>query len=360
MASLTSRERVNRLFARQDHDRVPRHDTFWDETVARWQAEGLVGGREAVLEQLGSDLHFVARADPLPYPGQRLVVRDEGETQIVRDPHGALLRCWRQRTGTPEHLGWECSSPEIWRQRLQPAMLAHGIQVDLPAAAQAYAEGRRQGKWCYFTCIEAFEFTRRTLGDVVALTAMIEQPDWIREISSFHTDRVLAELEAVVARGIVPDGLWVFGDMAYNRSTVCSPATYRELVWPDHRRLATWAHARGLKVIYHTDGNVHRALDLYLEAGFDCLQPLEAKAGMDVRTLAPAYGDRLAFFGNIDAVVLATNEPDAVEAELRSKLAAGMARRCYLYHSDHSVPPGVAWTTYQHLIRLLDHYGRYA
>ena len=33
-----------------------------------------------------------------------------------------------------------------------------------------------------------------------------------------------------------------------------------------------------MKFIYHTDGNVNAVLPLYLEAGFDCLQPLEAKA----------------------------------------------------------------------------------
>ena len=48
--ALTSRKRVNRLFARQDHDRIPRHVTYWDETIARWQAEGLRGGTGKVLE----------------------------------------------------------------------------------------------------------------------------------------------------------------------------------------------------------------------------------------------------------------------------------------------------------------------
>ena len=136
-------------------------------------------------------------------------------------------------------------------------------------------------------------------------------------------------------------------------------AAYRSLIWPDHRRLAGWAHEKGLKFIYHTDGDVNGVVDLYIQAGFDCLQPLEAKARMDIRTLIPRYGDRLAFFGNIDIRVLSTNDPDQVEEELRSKLEAGKSRRGYIFHSDHSVPPAVSWKTYQHVIRLLNNLGKY-
>lgn len=359
MKKLTSRERVHRMFARADHDRVPRHDTFWNETIARWQSEGLRGAEQTVLDQLESDFHFMGRGDPVPYPGQRIVLRDEPEIQVIRDQHGALLRCWKGRSGTPEHLGWECENCEVWERRVKPAMLKNGVQLDVEAALTAYQQGRRQDKWCYLTCIEAFEFTRRTLGDVTVLSAMIEQPDWVREVSRFHADLILRDFEAVLARGAEPDGLWIFGDMAYKCATLCSPKMYRELIWPDHKRLADWAHARGMKVIFHTDGNVNGVLDLYVEAGFDCLQPLEAKAGMDLRLLAPRYGDRLAFFGNIDILALATNERDLVEHEVRSKLAAGMAQRGYIYHSDHSVPPSVSWSTYRFVIELLERYGSY-
>ena len=56
-ADLTGRERVQRMFARQDHDRVPRYDSYWPETITRWQREGLDGGEEAALDSLGADFH---------------------------------------------------------------------------------------------------------------------------------------------------------------------------------------------------------------------------------------------------------------------------------------------------------------
>jgi uroporphyrinogen decarboxylase len=131
------------------------------------------------------------------------------------------------------------------------------------------------------------------------------------------------------------------------------------LIWPQHKRLVDWAHGRGMKFIYHTDGDVNGVMDLYVQAGFDCLQPLEAKASMDIRKLCPKYGNRMSFFGNIDVMVMATNDLEKIEAEIAGKLAAGKATKGYVYHSDHSVPPQVSWDTYQFIIDCLKRYGRY-
>jgi uroporphyrinogen decarboxylase len=208
--------------------------------------------------------------------------------------------------------------------------------------------------------VESFEETRSLMGDEITLMAMAEDPEWIVDVSRTFTDQVLRNLDATMAAGIQPDGLWIYGDMAYNHATMCSPAMYRDLIWPDHKRLADWTHAHGGKFIYRTDGDINGVLDLYVAAGFDCLQPLEAKAHVDIRNLAPRYGDRLAFFGNIDVMLMGSNDPRKIEDEVRTKLAAGMASRGYAYHSDHSIPPTVSWKTYQFIIDLLDRYGRYS
>ena len=81
---------------------------------------------------------------------------------------------------------------------------------------------------------------------------------------------------------------------------------------------------------------------------------------MDIRNLAPRYGDRLAMFGNIDVMILDSNDRERIEEEIRSKFAAGMATRGYAYHSDHSVPPTVSWDTYRFIIQCVEKYGQYA
>jgi len=357
--NLTSQERVNRMFARQEQDRVPRHESFWGETIERWQKEGLKGDANTVLTMLGSDFHGLNWLWPVPFPGRNETVAETDETRDSRDGHGKLVRYWKARSGTPEHLGFECDSREKWEQVFKPALLATGLQSDPAAVARAYRDGRQKQKWCHLSGVESFEQTRALMGDEITMIAMAEDPDWIAEVSRTHTDIMVQNLDAIMATGIQPDGLWIYGDMAYKNGTMCSPQMYRELIWPDHKRLADWAHAHRMKFIYHTDGDVRGVMDLYIAAGFDCFQPIESKANMDVRKLCPQYGEKLAMFGNIDVMIMGTNDKARIEEEIRSKFAAGMATKGYIYHSDHSVPPMVSWDTYQFIMECVEKYGKY-
>ena len=100
-------------------------------------------------------------------------------------------------------------------------------------------------------------------------------------------------------------------------------------------------------------------LDDLIDAGVAAINPLEVKANMDVRELATTHGNRLGFCGNIDVRVMTTNDRDAVREEIRSKLAAAMPYNGYIYHSDHSVPPGVDLETYRQVLREVREAGRY-
>lgn len=284
---------------------------------------------------------------------------EDEQTKVVRDGQGKIVRYWKHKSGTPEHLAFECDSREIWESTFKPALLKNWRQIDIGEIKAAYQRARDCEKWTHLTGVEPFEETRAVMGDEISLIAMAEDPEWIQDVAVTFTDVILRNFQTVIDAGIRPDGLWIYGDMAFKSSTMCSPAMYRELIWPQHKRLADWAHANGMKFIYHTDGDVNSVMDLYIEAGFDCLQPLETKAGMDIRKLCPKYGDRISYFGNIDVMEMITNDIERIEAEIVSKFAAGKACRNYAYHSDHSVPPQVSWKTYQEIIRMIDQYGNY-
>lgn len=356
---LTSRERVNRAMEHRPHDRIPRHDSFWKETIERWEQEGLTGGETAALKALGSDFQSLTWCWPVPFPGDWKLLAEDAETKVLRDDNGATVRYWKNKSGTPEHLGWECDSPEVWLSRFKPAFVNQSPRLDVSAVRERYAKARAEGKWVHLTGVEAFEVTRRLIGDVGTMMGIIDHPEWIQDVAETCTDALIRNYESILAAGLEPDGLWTFGDMAFNHSTFCSPAAYEAIIWPSHRRLCDWAHRHGMKFIYHTDGHINQVLDLYDRAGFDCLQPLEAKAGVDIRLLAGRYGSRFSFFGNIDIMKMIPNDRDILEEEVASKLAAGMAGQGYIYHSDHSVPPQVSWATYRELIGFLERYGNY-
>jgi uroporphyrinogen decarboxylase len=220
-------------------------------------------------------------------------------------------------------------------------------------------QARSRGEFFWFTGMEAFEIVKEILGHENICLAALDDPTWLREVFDTETEMVIRILDHYEANGIEFDGGWIYGDIAFNHGPFISPAHYRDIVKPGHARIVDWFKHRGKPVIYHTDGDFRPLIPDFLDLGIDCFQPLEAKANMDVRQLKREIGDRVTFMGNIDIMVLITNDPDLVEAEVAAKIPLAMKGGGYIYHSDHSIPPGVTWATYQHLMRLVDRYGSY-
>ena len=125
-----------------------------------------------------------------------------------------------------------------------------------------------------------------------------------------------------------------------------SPTMYRELMQPGHKRLFDFAHSKGCRVIVHSCGYVEPLVPGLIEAGMDCLQAMEVKAGMDLPTLHRRFGDKIAFFGGLDVRSLISNDRRKVDEEMDKKLLPVLkAGGSFIVHSDHSIPPDVDYDT---------------
>ena len=121
---------------------------------------------------------------------------------------------------------------------------------------------------------------------------------------------------------------------------------YEDLVMPGHKKLFDYAHSKGLKVVVHSCGFVEPFVPGLVKAGMDCLQAMEVKAGMDMPRIAKQFGDRIAFCGNIDIRIVASNDRRAIDEELNRKILPVLKMGSgYILHSDHSIPPEVEHDT---------------
>ena len=357
---LTSRERVQCAIERKPHDRVPRFDTFWEDTLRRWSNEGLIGGEDGAHEALGADMiRLTPFIWPAPFPNRREVLSGERNTLKIRDEWGGIVREFTDHQTTPEHLAWECNSKDAWNSIFKSAISNGSLTCDLAEIRSRHGKAKARQLWSYIPVVEPFECLRKLIGDEEFMMSMIDDPTWIAEMAEVTTTRTLRDLDFIHGMGVEANGLWIYGDLAYNHSTFCSPEIYKELIWRQHKRMCDWAHERGMKTIYHTDGNAMGVIDLLLGAGVDMLQPLECKAGMTIDALYPEYGNKLSFFGNIDVMAMISGDLDIIENEIQKKFASGMKNHGYVYHSDHSVPPQVSWELYQQIIQLINQYGNY-
>jgi uroporphyrinogen decarboxylase len=88
---------------------------------------------------------------------------------------------------------------------------------------------------------------------------------------------------------------------------------------PWFRRFTDQGHKHGLQVILHSCGAINRVIPRLIDAGVDCLHPLQAKArGMDAISLARDYRGKIAFLGGIDAQDMLPNaSPQEIRDEVR-------------------------------------------
>lgn len=355
---MTSRERVRLALEHKEADRVAIQDGPWGTTVARWHKEGLPEG-VSPHEFFHYEFASIGPDISLRIPTEKLEETDEYVVQ--RGANGAVHRNWKGRTSTPELMDFTIKSRRDWDEH--KAKLAYDeSRLNWENARKAHENARAKGLFLTFGCGIGYDHNSASLlGPVRLLTAIVEEPDWVHEIFMMQADLAVAIAEELFARGIDFDGAFYYDDLGYRNGLFFSPRAYRQVLQPAHRRYLEPFKRRGLPCILHSCGNVTELIPDLLDSGWTCLQPLEVKAGMDLLALKKKYGDVLAFMGGIDVRKMAAAEehPEALEAEIRTKVGTAKRGGGYIYHSDHSVPDNVSFASYCRVIELVHKYGRY-
>lgn len=361
---MNSRERIAALMRHEIPDRMGLFEHFWADTVPTWNRDTVkVNGW--VGDQFDYDIYpHWNWFDTAPYPGVREVLEDDGERVVIKDGRGTTTRSWKNKPGAPEHLSFDCISPEVWNKKYREALVNGGMDhlktLDLEASRKTLEEKRAAGKYITFHNLFVVEQLRAMLGDAHYLPALLEEPDWIRDFCRVYLDFYKRVYSLLFERVGKPDALFLYEDIAYSNGLFCSPKVLDNLLFPFHREMVGFLHDHGVTAIMHTDGDIRKAVSLIQGAGFDCLQGLEAKAGMDVRDLFSVVGNRLCLMGNINIMKMESNDPRIVEEEIVPKLRFMSEHRIpYVFHSDHSIPPTVTFDTYSYMVDLLKKHGTY-
>ena len=123
-------------------------------------------------------------------------------------------------------------------------------------------------------------------------------PGVIDELLERNTVRAVTWLEHLPPdHGI--EALFTGDDIAFKTGPLLSPAWFEEHYYHRMARICDAYHARGIKALFHSDGNLNLVLDGLVEAGIDGLNPIETLAGMDVADIHRRHPD-LFLTGAID------------------------------------------------------------
>ena len=351
---MTSIERVSNTLALKPVDYIPAALTPWPETIERWTKEGHIKPGQDVGELFEQDIRLAGRLNyDADLDFETVVLEETDETILKLDANGAKLRWHKKHESTPEHVDFTVKENASWLEHIKP----HLLDVDRRRIPfEEYRDARDfAAKHQRFFCWHGpapFEQIHRVCGHEYMLIGMALDPDWVRDMVITYADFVINHLEILFTEQGRPDGMYFYEDMGFKEKPFLSPSMYRDIMQLGHKRLFDYAHAQGCKVIVHSCGFVEPLVPGLIEAGMDCLQAMEVKAGMDMPRLFEKFGRQIAFYGNIDARVLISNDFEEIEKELIKKIPPVVNNGGgYILHSDHSEPPQVDYQTMQYFIR---------
>ena len=132
-------------------------------------------------------------------------------------------------------------------------------------------------------------------------------------------------------------------DLATQTSLLMSPATYRKMIKPYHKRFnALIRQYTDATIFFHCCGNIAPLMDDLIDAGFEALHPVQVSAIKDPAGLKARYGDRVSFWGGIDSQhVLPYGTPEEVRDEVRLRIAQLGAGGGYIAGAVHNIQPDV-------------------
>ena len=340
MSELTPAERVMRVLRREEPDRVPHFEWTIDRTVREAICPGCK--MEEFTVRMGLDAILTGpdfRKEPVGPRRHRnewgVVLEDTGEEHAfpVEGPIRTLDDLRGYEPPDP-HAPGRYDSIERLVERYK-GRLAIGVHLN-----------------------DVLSIPRYLVGFEGLMMAFVEQPELVRALVDLSVEINLAMAGEVARRGA--DFVFTGDDYASTEQPFISPAMFRALLYPGLQRVVAGFHAAGLPVIKHTDGNIMPLLDMIVDSGIDCLDPIDPVAGMDIARIKQACGDRIAIKGNVDCAHTLTfgTEGDVVR-ETKAVIGKAAAGGGLIVSSSNSIHSAVKPGNYLAMWNAIRMYGRY-
>lgn len=173
---------------------------------------------------------------------------------------------------------------------------------------------RLSGFWSPF-----FHDLTYLLGTEDLLIKMYTDPELIKEILNrlcnfYYEANELFYQEA----GDLVDGMFFGNDFGSQNDLLIAPEQFTEFFLPWITKFSAQAHHHGYQSILHCCGSIYRIIDILIDAGVDCIHPIQAVAkNMDAEYLSKNFKGKIAFMGGIDTQhLLPEGTPEQVISEV--------------------------------------------
>lgn len=377
---MNERQRFVATMHYQERDRSPICDfSFWGETLELWYEQGLPRS----VDRFNSDDYFgmdglmgyvltkessalTAPADPrrtvidgvwvgLVPEFEPIVLEDCGDAEVIQQIDGVRVLKKKFMSSIPTHQSHLLVDRESWRKHYKPR-----LDPDDPR--------RYPGNWdeCVNLWCDAerefpiflfggsfYGWIRNWMGLEAVSLAVYDDPAWFEEMVTTIADCVIGVLTRVLETGGRFEACSLWEDMCFNRGPLLGPEHFKRFLVPHYRRLTDLLHRHGVDVVWvDCDGKIDQLVPLWLDAGVNCMFPIEVGTwGADSVQYRKEYGRDLLIIGGFNKRILAKGKDD-IEAEVR-RLAPLVEDGGFIGLCDHRVPPDVPLDNYMHYLKCV-------
>ena len=388
---MNNRKRAMAILNYQSYDRMPVvHFGFWDETLAKWAAEGHITAEQArtwgdgnaadfeVGSKLGFDFNwyrvFGVYTNLLP-PFERRVleVMPDGTRKEVNSD-GVVILQKDDATGIPTEIDHLFKGRKEWDELFKPRMLPDEKRIQRPEpvvgdlqrgdqAADAprarfrdhvnriVAEVQRtdRDRPIGLMCGSLYGRIRDIVGMVNLSYLQADDPTLFDEMIVTFADLCYwATQKALETYG----DNWDFGhfweDICFRSGPLVSPRVFKQKVGPQYRRITDLLHSHGINIVsLDCDGKIDALIPTWFENGVNTMFPIEV--GTWNASIAPwreKYGPELRGVGGMDKKVFAYDFA-AIDAEIE-RLKPLIDLGGYIPCPDHRIAPDAKWENVQY------------
>ena len=338
---MTGKQRVLTALARQQPDVVPVFEWFVDTAVG----QALTGSDDplAVVEELDLDGYNV---------------RPDYERRALDDV--TFVDEWGiQRKLTGDIL------PAVSQGAIADITQHRDYTFPDPAASHRFASLERavnrfgDKRAVVLNLRDGFSDLRDLLGYEAALMGMLLEPEHFSDLLARSVEYNL-RLAAVAQQRYGTEIIATTDDVANSRGMLIRPAVYFQMIGPKFRDAIQGFKALGCHAIKHSDGNVDAVADFWIEAGIDCLDPIDPGGGYTMAGMKARYGDKICLKGNIDCTgALCDGTPEQVAEEVRQCIQGGGTGGGLIVSSSNTIHRGVRPENFRAMVEAVRRHGRY-
>ena len=156
---------------------------------------------------------------------------------------------------------------------------------------------KKRERFCYIQTPGFFEQFNGVFGIENQLLWLAMYPDELGELYRRQADWTIRFAGHCIDLGV--DMVHISDDWGAQNDLLFSPKLWRELVYPQMKRVVDYVHSRGCFCSLHSDGCVKKVADGIVDLGLDVVHPWQESAGMGYDFYLDNYADKFAILGGI-------------------------------------------------------------